>query len=238
MDKYNSQLPQVRIRPPQEPSLFSARKAWGYLFVLLSFVLAVTFIYMVQLEREPVEGRVCIQVITSAKNTQTGEVRDFPTPCDVPAGWEPLKVEILPNVPVSVTANDEENPGTYKNTELGYSISYDIAKWQSPDVQGSTTYFYTTEYYEGIGFRVSVSLRSEEQVVEEMVAEANTNYTKDAKLSTAQVGGIEWVKITYSVDIGGKGTIYVANMAARTYAISTEDSEYFNELVDAFTFLN
>ncbi len=29
----------------------------------------------------------CIQVITPAKNTQTGEVRDFPTPCDIPEGW-------------------------------------------------------------------------------------------------------------------------------------------------------
>jgi hypothetical protein len=30
----------------------------------------------------------CIQVITSARNPQTGETRDFPTPCDVPEGWQ------------------------------------------------------------------------------------------------------------------------------------------------------
>lgn len=30
----------------------------------------------------------CAQVITTARNPQTGEVRDFPTPCDVPPGWE------------------------------------------------------------------------------------------------------------------------------------------------------
>lgn len=30
----------------------------------------------------------CVQVITPARNRQTGEVRDFPTPCDVPEGWE------------------------------------------------------------------------------------------------------------------------------------------------------
>jgi hypothetical protein len=29
----------------------------------------------------------CIQVIQSAKNLKTGEIRDFPTPCDVPEGW-------------------------------------------------------------------------------------------------------------------------------------------------------
>jgi hypothetical protein len=29
----------------------------------------------------------CIQVITPAYNSTTGEVKDFPTPCDVPEGW-------------------------------------------------------------------------------------------------------------------------------------------------------
>ena len=31
---------------------------------------------------------VCIQVITAGKNKVTGEVKDFPSPCDVPEGWE------------------------------------------------------------------------------------------------------------------------------------------------------
>ncbi|OGN08302.1 MAG: hypothetical protein A2750_00585 [Candidatus Yanofskybacteria bacterium RIFCSPHIGHO2_01_FULL_45_42] len=33
-------------------------------------------------------GQYCIQVITQAFNPQTGDVVDFPTPCDVPKGWE------------------------------------------------------------------------------------------------------------------------------------------------------
>lgn len=33
---------------------------------------------------------ICIQVITPARNPATGEVRDFPTPCDVPDGWEKI----------------------------------------------------------------------------------------------------------------------------------------------------
>ena len=33
------------------------------------------------------QERVCIQVITPAKNPTTGECREFPTPCDVPSGW-------------------------------------------------------------------------------------------------------------------------------------------------------
>ncbi|MBI4158361.1 MAG: hypothetical protein HY505_01970 [Candidatus Yanofskybacteria bacterium] len=35
-------------------------------------------------------GQFCIQVITPARNPQTGEIREFPTPCDVPEGWIPL----------------------------------------------------------------------------------------------------------------------------------------------------
>lgn len=36
----------------------------------------------------PMERKVCIQVLTTAKNLKTGEVKQFPTPCDVPDGWE------------------------------------------------------------------------------------------------------------------------------------------------------
>lgn len=30
----------------------------------------------------------CIQVVQAARNPLTGECRTFPTPCDVPAGWQ------------------------------------------------------------------------------------------------------------------------------------------------------
>lgn len=36
----------------------------------------------------PEQEKFCDQVITPAKNPRTGECRDFPTPCDVPEGWE------------------------------------------------------------------------------------------------------------------------------------------------------
>jgi len=32
-------------------------------------------------------GELCAQVITKATNPETGEVKEFPTPCDVPDGW-------------------------------------------------------------------------------------------------------------------------------------------------------
>ena len=36
------------------------------------------------------EERMCIQVLTPAINPATGEQRSFPTPCEVPQGWENL----------------------------------------------------------------------------------------------------------------------------------------------------
>jgi len=36
-------------------------------------------------------NKVCIEVITPAKNSNTGECKDFPTPCDVPEGWQKIK---------------------------------------------------------------------------------------------------------------------------------------------------
>jgi hypothetical protein len=38
--------------------------------------------------KELEDKSVCIQVITAGKNKVTGEVKDFPSPCDVPEGWE------------------------------------------------------------------------------------------------------------------------------------------------------
>lgn len=43
----------------------------------------------------PSKGQVCAQVITRAKNLATGEVREFPTPCDVPQGW--VTIAPMPN---------------------------------------------------------------------------------------------------------------------------------------------
>lgn len=37
---------------------------------------------------------ICAQVITPARNPETGEIREFPTPCDVPEGWEVIQNDI------------------------------------------------------------------------------------------------------------------------------------------------
>lgn len=49
-------------------------------------------------------GDVCIQVITPARNTESGEIREFPTPCEVPAGWEVIRNDV-PDIDLSLEAN-------------------------------------------------------------------------------------------------------------------------------------
>ncbi|MFH1175215.1 MAG: hypothetical protein V1698_00650, partial [bacterium] len=63
----------------------------------------------------------CIQVITPAKNPRTGECKNFPTPCDIPAGW--MKVANCGvNTPAETTNNAEQNPVRQNQTEPMPSI--------------------------------------------------------------------------------------------------------------------
>lgn len=39
-------------------------------------------------------GTLCAQVITPAINPETKEIREFPTPCDVPEGWDVIQNDI------------------------------------------------------------------------------------------------------------------------------------------------
>lgn len=41
-------------------------------------------------ELEKTKIDMCIQVIAPARNKTTGEIKQFPTPCDIPDGWEQL----------------------------------------------------------------------------------------------------------------------------------------------------
>ncbi|MBI4252804.1 hypothetical protein HY623_01330 [Candidatus Uhrbacteria bacterium] len=43
-----------------------------------------------EIKKEKEELMACIQVIAPARNTATGEIKEFPTPCDIPDGWEKL----------------------------------------------------------------------------------------------------------------------------------------------------
>ena len=40
------------------------------------------------------ETAVCAQVITSARDPKTGTIKEYPTPCDVPEGWEVIQNDV------------------------------------------------------------------------------------------------------------------------------------------------
>jgi len=54
---------------------------------------------------KPLPPPFCIQVITPAQNPTTGECKNFPTPCDVPAGWERNTCSLPEKTPPSHVGN-------------------------------------------------------------------------------------------------------------------------------------
>ncbi|MEK9176844.1 MAG: hypothetical protein AAB923_00955 [Patescibacteria group bacterium] len=44
--------------------------------------------------KSPPNGTYCAQVITSARDPETGKIREFPTSCSVPPGWEVIENDI------------------------------------------------------------------------------------------------------------------------------------------------
>jgi hypothetical protein len=80
--------------------------AKNVIIAILGIALIGVLILRAQTEK-PIEGiqapasttpqtteRACIQVITPAVNPATGEIREFPTPCDVPDTWERIQNDI------------------------------------------------------------------------------------------------------------------------------------------------
>lgn len=108
VNKTNTKLPKVSIPQPPKTDWFSGHYIWGYAFLVLAFLLAIAFIYQMEFGRKPKESRICIQVVTSAVNKETGEVKDFPTPCDVPEGWEVRANQPTTNPDGSGSQNDTQ----------------------------------------------------------------------------------------------------------------------------------
>ena len=68
----------------------------------------------------PSEDEFCIQVITPARDPKTGECKDFPTPCDVPEGWEA----------VDSCIDETANWKIHINSKYGYQLKYP-KEWSS-----------------------------------------------------------------------------------------------------------
>ncbi|MGC9031348.1 MAG: DUF5666 domain-containing protein [Minisyncoccia bacterium] len=81
------------------------------IYFILPFIFSLVLVFFVKAQETTTSDQlnknvICIQVITPARNLQTGECREFPTPCDVPEGWERVKScnlidPILHNIPAS-----------------------------------------------------------------------------------------------------------------------------------------
>ncbi len=67
---------------------------------------------------------ICVQVITPAQNQATGECRNFPTPCDIPAGWTRIAKCPIPTTP-SITVISP-NGGERWETGKAYSVRWKI----------------------------------------------------------------------------------------------------------------
>ncbi|HYE22421.1 MAG TPA: hypothetical protein VD998_02405 [Verrucomicrobiae bacterium] len=102
MNKLYSQLPTYE---ESQPPVLEKRHLYGFVFLFVVFGGLIFIIYNWQYGRtNPAVGSgeneskydtgVCIQVITPARNPFTGEIKEFPTPCDVPEGWERIRLDV------------------------------------------------------------------------------------------------------------------------------------------------
>lgn len=119
MDRSNSQLPSVEPEEKKQ-NYFSKHHLVGYLVLAMLFIAAVGFIYKWQYGQPAQNSQICIQVITTAKNPQTGEIKEFPTPCDVPEGWERSSANTTNRNAIEKFPVTEYT--AYTNSVLGFSI--------------------------------------------------------------------------------------------------------------------
>jgi len=66
------------------------------------------------------DGELCAQVLTDARNPQTGEIQTFPTPCAVPEGWDTLETD------QEAFMRNGETWSRYRNDDLGIRFEYRV----------------------------------------------------------------------------------------------------------------
>lgn len=102
------------------------------------------------------DGQICIQVITRAKNPKTGEIKDFPTPCDVPEGWEVVSPSDMINEDMEQKWTQEQQKAIsiaqaellkhYPNRE-NFGINYEVKTVERWAVGPADDKVWTVNYY-------------------------------------------------------------------------------------------
>jgi len=87
---------------------------------IILILLAAGAAYVYAPSEESTGNELCAQVLTDARNSETGEIETFPTPCDVPEGWDVLETD-----PETFQKNGEEWT-RYRNDDLGVRFEYRV----------------------------------------------------------------------------------------------------------------
>lgn len=215
---------------------------------LALFFVVLTGFFLFKAFSQKEEGSMCAQVITPARNPETGEIKEFGTPCDVPEGWDTLEVgggqEITRN---GVTSK------VYWNGDLGISFEYIISPdgytlfeqaRRGDDHRDMVAYFAvrnakeyeefikSTQPREGppeISIRVFNKTGTEDVFVWLGENTRITNYNKDVyPVSRATIGGVEAVEFLTDGLYLMKNYLLESN--GKIYLISGPEDGTFNEI--------
>ena len=118
---------------------------------VFGFYLLNSYIYK---QKQADNGEDCPQVLTDARDPETGEIHTFPTPCDIPEGWDRLETDR------EEFSRNGETWSRYRNADLGVRFEYrlepdgyalvqqDIEELPSDEVVESVSLFNSEEYQE------------------------------------------------------------------------------------------
>lgn len=159
-------------------------------------------------------GELCVQVLTDARNPETGEVATFPTPCDVPEGWDILEA----NGNQTFTKDGAEFQ-RYFNADSGLSFAYRInpdgytliehspgEEVIDPTLEKHMTLFDIDEYQEALsatepregppGITIMVFGNTEGLSAEKWLSEHArvANFMEGTEFETVSIGGAEGVR--------------------------------------------
>lgn|SRR3989338_3332301 len=167
--------------------------------------------------------QICAQVITPARNPQTGEIRDFATPCDVPAGWEKL-------------APGSRDLATYRDDNRGYELKYpedvyEVLKLDPKEAYPELNYEkHIASFLDGIRVRTKAGhicqnlevlvYASGGETLEQWLSENKMVTDGFGQKSEATINGNEFLKYTYPAGDLVPGEMYVAEHSSQIFQIN------------------